>query len=631
MKCFRSAVLIVMGVVMGALMGAAQTGIEDPIKELLPPPAEPTSTNADLPSPDDDEASNETKNVCSLPPLLPEFENKTCLEPSAKYTYDPLIGKCTQYTYSGCGRSQNLFDTENECKRICMRKRVDEPSADDCLLVCPSKFDPLCASNNVTYANDCEMRAAACREKMNLTVQYAAVCGEKPTISPQSDTPIVSLENNVSRNISRVCTLPPLVPGFDRTCFAALPRWTFDVTIGTCVGYTYGGCGGSENLFRTEEQCKALCPDYPGVSSDAIGNTKLPKQCPNVCPALEDPVCGSNGMTFPNACILEVTACSKNQDIKLLHFGPCADQPSGFPLLVIPCPVGCLPVREPVCGSDNQTYSNLCEMHVQSCGANSNNITVQHEGPCASNATVIAPKDRKPACDLPIYTGPCHISAFRKWGFHKETGRCEWFFYGGCLGNDNRFDTPYDCQMSCGGSEPLTDFACDQRKCTWKIWAHYIALGCKPVYENGKCCPARFDCNFACDQRKCTWKIWAHYIALGCKPVYENGKCCPARFDCSEFETRNQQDNPECIYKGEAYQIGEAIPGVKEHDPCFHNCVCKLHPDYRNIADIHCEQAECTLFHGALDIFEKSCRKIYQRGKCCPSSINCGIPILPHK
>lgn len=51
-------------------------------------------------------------------------------------------------------------------------------------------------------------------------------------------------------------------------------------------------------------------------------------------------------------------------------------------------------------------------------------------------------------CQLPIEPGPCD-GAFEAYGYDTETGRCEKFIYGGCEGNDNRFDTITECLGLC--------------------------------------------------------------------------------------------------------------------------------------------------------------------------------------
>ena len=51
-------------------------------------------------------------------------------------------------------------------------------------------------------------------------------------------------------------------------------------------------------------------------------------------------------------------------------------------------------------------------------------------------------------CDLPMVVGPCD-AAIPSWFYNSESGECEIFTYGGCGGNDNRFDTRQACEAQC--------------------------------------------------------------------------------------------------------------------------------------------------------------------------------------
>ena len=60
-----------------------------------------------------------------------------------------------------------------------------------------------------------------------------------------------------------------------------------------------------------------------------------------------------------------------------------------------------------------------------------------------------------PACELNPEAGECFAN-IRKWYFNSQRNECRMFAYGGCGGNDNRFETREDCEGACmtGGEIP---------------------------------------------------------------------------------------------------------------------------------------------------------------------------------
>ena len=50
-------------------------------------------------------------------------------------------------------------------------------------------------------------------------------------------------------------------------------------------------------------------------------------------------------------------------------------------------------------------------------------------------------------CKLKADTGPCR-AAIPKFFFDSDSGNCQRFIYGGCDGNENRFDTLEECETT---------------------------------------------------------------------------------------------------------------------------------------------------------------------------------------
>ncbi|KAH9524347.1 hypothetical protein Btru_054223 [Bulinus truncatus] len=54
---------------------------------------------------------------------------------------------------------------------------------------------------------------------------------------------------------SKICRKAPV----HGKCGAKFMRWYFNVHMGACSWFTYSGCGGNQNNFRTSEECEARC------------------------------------------------------------------------------------------------------------------------------------------------------------------------------------------------------------------------------------------------------------------------------------------------------------------------------------------------------------------------------------
>ncbi|TYZ58605.1 hypothetical protein PybrP1_011434, partial [[Pythium] brassicae (nom. inval.)] len=96
-------------------------------------------------------------------------------------------------------------------------------------------------------------------------------------------------------------------------------------------------------------------------------------KCNPICAKVYEPVCGSNAVTYANQCLLDYAACRDPRVMKM-NDGKCPKRSSTC------VPEMCSAIDDPVCGSDGETYLNDCMFHNAKCRLNS--LTVLHDGEC---------------------------------------------------------------------------------------------------------------------------------------------------------------------------------------------------------------------------------------------------------
>lgn len=142
-----------------------------------------------------------------------------------------------------------------------------------CMMFCPNGFK--------TDSNGCAI--CSCQDPPTASQQPAAAVANQPA----APTDVVSCRRSRCRNHcafgyhvnavgcqtcvcksepdaapdARTGTRPELcsLPKLTGQCRAALTRWHFSPTSGRCETFTYGGCRGNANNFRSEDECKAAC------------------------------------------------------------------------------------------------------------------------------------------------------------------------------------------------------------------------------------------------------------------------------------------------------------------------------------------------------------------------------------
>merc|ERR1712096_251418 len=118
--------------------------------------------------------------------------------------------------------------------------------------------------------------------------------------------------------------------------------------------------------------------------------------CRRPCPFIHLPVCASNGITYDNQCEFENSLCGvpSKEAWTILYERPCSKEdalgimapmvdlsrPKRSPK--INCNRHCPFIWLPVCGTNGQTYANLCGLEAWACVNGDKSLAVAYEGPC---------------------------------------------------------------------------------------------------------------------------------------------------------------------------------------------------------------------------------------------------------
>ncbi|XP_072121580.1 kunitz-type protease inhibitor 1-like [Mobula birostris] len=172
-------------------------------------------------------------------------------------------------------------------------------------------------------------------------------------------------------------------------CRGAFPRWYYDAYTKSCKKFTYGGCKANQNNFVNQKECEQACG---GVRDDAKSSHRsdLPR-CTKECTEQQFK-CADN--------------CCIDRNLECDGTSQCRDSSDES---------GCEHIRD--------RFNRLLDIDI--------------------------PKE-KARCVYPPVTGPCRAD-FSFFYYNPFSKSCERFTYGGCNGNENRFQEESKCMKACRG------------------------------------------------------------------------------------------------------------------------------------------------------------------------------------
>ncbi len=277
--------------------------------------------------------------------------------------------------------------------------------------VCTDEFNPVCGCDGQTYGNACAASAAgtsvsslgeceqppagnacggllglSCAEGQFCDFPLDAICGAADAtgvceVIPQACT----------REFNPVCGCDGVT--YSNGCIARSEGVSV-ASLGECAPSEGATCGGLLGLSCADSE---FCSFAPEASCGAADQTGVCSPRPEVCTQIFDPVCGCDGLTYGNACtaasagvsVASVGECAPSEGVTcggLLGAACGVGEFCNFPLGAIcgaadqtgvcsPVPEACTLEVNPVCGCDEQTYSNAC-------AANQAGVSVASAGEC---------------------------------------------------------------------------------------------------------------------------------------------------------------------------------------------------------------------------------------------------------
>ncbi|XP_045500389.1 serine protease inhibitor dipetalogastin-like [Colias croceus] len=189
-------------------------------------------------------------------------------------------------------------------------------------------------------------------------------------------------------------------------------------------------CGSDGQTYNNECLLDCAATKKPDLRFARPGNCdgsrlkRENKETYCACPDNLDPVCGSDGITYPNECLLKC-----NPSLEVEHQGRCREKRANEFLCACPANL------DYVCGSDGKTYPNECALRCTP------NVAVQYKGQCRVKreeiqvASLNLPKcecssESNPVCgtDSLTYQNPCLLNCGKAYNANlelKHDGPCE--------------------------------------------------------------------------------------------------------------------------------------------------------------------------------------------------------------
>ncbi|GIY03103.1 zonadhesin [Caerostris extrusa] len=423
---------------------------------------------------------------------------------------DPVAGPPTRV----CGPDEGFYECIPTCKNTCENYQAQHP-------ICPRicRRGCFCRKGLVKRSDGKCVQPSDCQQSPSPPA---------PTTPPPDFNPTCQLERDSG------------------PCRAAMSRYYYNYRRKRCERFTYGGCKGNKNNFKTEEDCRLICggtiPPSDQCRDDQQFYECIPS-CSQTCTAYT-----RKEKIFCNQ--LCVSGCFCKEGLYQGDDGTCV------PPEQCTAPTTTTPgIGSPthVCGPDDEFYEciptckNTCENYQaqhpicpricrRGCFCRKG-LVKRNDGKCVQPSDCQQPPSppvptNNSTCQLEMDSGPCR-GAMSRYYYNHRRKRCERFTYGGCKGNENNFKTEEECRLTCGGKPT-----------------------CAEDEQYYQCIP---NCHNTCDTFRMTNVACAQVCTPGC--FCKKGMVRNKAGKCVETSQCPPEDNPSTILLSKSISYGPRVLG----------------------------------------------------------------------
>ncbi|XP_046737173.1 papilin [Diprion similis] len=339
-----------------------------------------------------------------------------------RWYFNTESSSCEEFNYGGCKGNKNNFPTEISCKQQCAIPAIRRVRD-----VCNLEKEPgPCPGSLLRWYYDAKHKSCrqfvygGCKGNGNKFRTYAA-CEQR---CPHRD----------------FCPLP----WAEGTCTEKLARWSFNQTENRCMPFYYTGCGGNRNNYETKDACDTHCPAK--IEQDTCLLPAVVGECSNYttrwyydsyekhCRLFYYGGCGGNDNNFETQ-----DDCTHRCESSAVTTAPAVPAFRREYCL--------LPASHGPCNADSvrwyydSRYGTCQRFNYGGCESNGNNFETVEE--CENRCGNV-----QDLCELPPLVGPCK-ERIRQYYYDRRTDLCYEFAFGGCQGNKNRFEDKKSCEQRC--------------------------------------------------------------------------------------------------------------------------------------------------------------------------------------